>query len=110
MALRTSSLSKDIPTFVFFITDGDNFDQNQTESFIKAVSKYPIFWQFVGIGRERFSFLSRLDDLPGRYIDNANFFKIDDLSSIADEQLYEKLLNEFPSWLKEVKRKGMLSQ
>lgn len=96
------------PTFVFFITDGTNSDTGEAERVIRESSNQPIFWQFVGIGRESFDFLQKLDDLKGRYVDNADFFKIQDIKKISDEELYEKLLTEFPDWLKEVKSKGML--
>jgi len=62
----------------------------------------------VGMGSTHFSFLQELDDMDGRYIDNANFFKINDLDKISDEELYERILAEFPSWLKEAKSKGII--
>ncbi len=96
------------PTFVFFITDGDNFDRAVTERVVRESANQPIFWQFVGIGRENFNFLQKLDDLSGRYVDNADFFKVTDIKKISDDELYEKLLTEFPDWLKEIKAKGML--
>lgn len=96
------------PTFVFFITDGENSDTKEAEKVIRESSNQPIFWQFVGIGKEDFVFLQKLDDLKGRHVDNADFFKIEDIKKISDEELYEKLLTEFPDWLKEVKSKGML--
>lgn len=84
-----------LPSYVIFITDGDNADYRETEAFIKQVSTKPIFWQFVGIGKTSFAFLEKLDNLEGRYVDNANFFKVDKPSDIT----YETLLAEFPSWL-----------
>ncbi|MBH8575108.1 VWA domain-containing protein [Nostocaceae cyanobacterium CENA369] len=47
--------------------------------------------------------------MNGRIIDNANFFHVDDLIKITDEQLYERLLNEFPAWIREARAKGILS-
>jgi hypothetical protein len=47
--------------------------------------------------------------MSGRLVDNADFFHVDDLGKITDEQLYERLLNEFPSWLKAARLKGILS-
>jgi hypothetical protein len=97
-----------VPTFVFFITDGDNFDKPETEKLIKDAANQAIFWQFVGIGSERFEFLQKLDDLSGRLIDNADFFAVNDISSISDDELYDRLLTEVPSWLKEARSKGVL--
>ncbi|MDA7026849.1 VWA domain-containing protein [Bacillus sp. CLL-7-23] len=48
---------KPTPTLVFFITDGDNLDQGETRNIVYASSKLPIFWQFVGIGDQDFTFL-----------------------------------------------------
>jgi hypothetical protein len=97
-----------VPTLVFFITDGENWDQGETARVIKEASKQGIFWQFVGIGDERFEFLKQLDELQGRFIDNANFFEVNDIMKISDEQLYDRVLNEFPTWLKEAKTKGLI--
>lgn len=100
---------KSKPTVVFFITDGDNFDPQMAEHIIREASTQPIFWQFVGIGRDNFSFLEMLDEMEGRFIDNANFFQLNDINNISDEDLYERLLNELPSWLKEAKEKNILA-
>ena len=39
---------------------------------------------------------------------NANFFHVNDIASISDDELYNRLLDEFPSWLKEVRRNDIL--
>lgn len=98
----------DIPTLVLFLTDGDNFDKKQATKVIKEASKYPIFWQFVGLGNCNYSFLESLDEMEGRYIDNANFFAVDDINKISDDELYRKLLNEYPEWIKKAKEKSIL--
>lgn len=71
-------------------------------------SQHNIFWQFVGLGNANYGVLQKLDDLPGRFIDNADFFALDDLDKITDEELYDRLLNEFPQWLREARAKGIL--
>lgn len=96
------------PIFIFFVTDGDNFDQSQTEKLIKEYAHLPIFWQFIGVGNSTFSFLEQLDEMKGRFIDNANFFQVNDIDRITDEELYNRLLNEYPMWLKEARTKGIL--
>lgn len=93
-----------IPAYIIFITDGDNYDKNSTDAIIKEAAKYPIFWQFVGIGSASFNYLQALDDMEDRYVDNADFFKVRNLSDIT----YENLLNEFPHWLENPKVVGML--
>lgn len=88
-----------MPNYIIFITDGNNSDATATKTAITKWSTHPIFWQFVGIGKEKFAFLTRLDNLDGRYVDNANFFALDDIERVADSVLYQRLLNEYPGWL-----------
>lgn len=97
-----------MPNYVIYITDGDNFDKTETTAFIKDASKQPVFWQFVGIGAASFDYLETLDDLKGRYVDNADFFKINNINKVSDKELYNNLLNEYPGWLREIKAKGMI--
>jgi len=101
-------LPLDHPTFVFFITDGANWDRAEAEHVIREAAKVGVFWQFVGIGNESFPFLEKLDNLQGRYVDNADFFPVEDIMALSDEKLYELLLKEFPSWLKEAKAKNLI--
>ncbi len=98
----------DIPTLVLFITDGDNSDKDRTTSAITQASYYPIFWQFVGIGNSSFRYLEKLDEMEGRFIDNANFFSVDDLANMSDNDLYHKLLGEYPDWITKAKYNGIL--
>lgn len=97
-----------IPNYIIFITDGDNSDQRETTKIVKQSSYKPIFWQFVGIGNSSFSFLEKLDDMDGRYIDNANFFQLNDINSISDKELYTRLLSEYPQWLDYEKTKEII--
>lgn len=96
------------PVYVIFITDGENADKNYAEEAIREASKHGIFFQFVGIGSAAFPFLEKLDNLSGRFIDNANFFKVPDLNRMSDSDLYSKLLNEFPSWITLAKQNNLI--
>ncbi|MFA2720587.1 VWA domain-containing protein [Bacillus paranthracis] len=98
-----------VPTLVFFITDGNNFDEDKAEAIIRQSSNQAIFWQFVGVGGAKFEFLDKLDKMSGRFIDNANFFQVDDLREISDEEFMNRILNEFPQWIKEARAKGVLA-
>jgi hypothetical protein len=88
----------DLPSYVLFVTDGDNSDKNYTDSAIINASKNPIFWQFIGIGNSQFKYLADLDTMRGREVDNANFFSLNDVNSISDEDLYKRILCEYPDW------------
>jgi len=96
------------PVYIIFITDGDNFDRSETEDIVRSMSEQGFFIQFVGIGRESFSFLQKLDDLKGRKIDNANFFSISDIKNFPDSQLYPSLMNEFPGWVAQARNLNLI--
>ena len=97
-----------IPAYVIFISDGAFGDENSVKSLIVKASKQPIFWQFVGVGGYGYGLLEKLDTMSGRYIDNANFFALDDFKRVQSHELYSRLLNEFPKWLKEASEKKIL--
>ncbi|PLT30695.1 vWA domain-containing protein [Peribacillus deserti] len=95
------------PAFIVFINDGGC--KKTIKKPVVESSVMPVFWQFVGIGDSNFEVLQNLDHMEGRFVDNANFFHIEDVEKISDEDLYNQLLNEFPSWIEEAKTKGILS-
>jgi stress response protein SCP2 len=97
-----------LPAYVIFVSDGGVAKDQEIEQLLRAAAEHPVFWQFVGIGGRKYGILERLDTLSGRFVDNCNFFAIDDLHEVSEGVLYERLLNEFPSWLKEAKSKGLL--
>ncbi len=98
-----------LPAYVVFITDGGVSSAKEIQNLLTDASRYPIFWQFVGVGGAKYGILERLDSMEGRFVDNANFFALDDFRTVSNSELYSRLLNEFPQWLQEIKRKGMLS-
>lgn len=99
----------DVPVYVLFISDGGVSDKRGITKSIVDAAKYPIFWQFVGLGGRSYGILEKLDDMTGRVVDNCNFFALDRLSDISEEMLYDKMLEEFPTWLKDAKRIGVLA-
>lgn len=92
--------TSNIPSFIIFITDGENNDERDTNKIIQESANHNIFIQFVGIGNERFRYLEQLDDLEGRKVDNTGFIKVQDMAKLNDEDLYELLLSQYPDWLK----------
>lgn len=98
----------DQPVYIIFITDGGVSKETEIEELITEASKMPLFWQFVGISGSNYGVLKKIDDLEGRYVNNADFFAVDNFGEVSDEELYEKLFNEFPDWLSEIKKLGML--
>lgn len=91
------------PAFGFIVTDGDNFDKSETDSMVRKSCKHKIFYDFIGIGHSSFPYLEKLDDLGGRAVDNTAFFKVSDFSRLSDDELYDKLLEQYPQWLRAMK-------
>lgn len=96
------------PTLVLFFSDGGVYRNAEIETELRAAVEEPVFWQFVGLGRANFGVLEQFDNLPGRRVDNVGFFAVDDIDMISDEELYDRLLQEFPSWLKAARAAGIL--
>lgn len=100
----------DVPVYVLFISDGGVRDTRGITDIMIRAAKLPIFWQFVGLGGSSYGILKKLDDMTGRLLDNCNFFELDDLDDVSEEALYENMLEEFPSWLKEAREIGMIKK
>lgn len=105
-----SITSTDIPVFAIFLTDGAPDSKPAAARALAEVSKTPIFWKFLSIGSANFSFLEKLDDMEGRFIDNANYQHLgNDVDNINSTELFSKILVEYADWLKEAKKKGLLT-
>lgn len=97
------------PALVFFQTDGAPDHIRDTEAALRDMSSLPIFWQFVGFGRDDFRFLRNLDTLSGRLVDNAGFFAAGaNPRAMHDADLYDHLMGEFPQWLAAAIRAGIV--
>lgn len=89
----------EIPAFVIFITDGENWDTDETNKIVKELSKYNMFIQFIGIGDEDFRYLKSLDDMKGRKYDNTGFTAVRDMNRMTDGELYTEILRQYKDWL-----------
>ncbi|AUB50724.1 tellurium resistance protein TerF (plasmid) [Klebsiella pneumoniae] len=97
-----------LPVFVVCITDGGICKTREIKEAIRRSANYPVFWKFVGLGGSNYGILERLDTFSDRRVDNSNFFAIDNFAHIKDEELYEKLLEEFKDWLGLAKKEGII--
>ena len=97
-----------VPTLVLFFTDGGFARRREITELMREAAHLPAFWQFVGIGKARYGVLERLDELDGRVVDNAGFFALDDIDAVDDDELYRRLLGEFPDWLRAARAAGVL--
>lgn len=96
------------PIWILFISDGGVAHNDDIEFIIKWSSTLPIFWQFVGIGGSNYGALETFDNLQGRFIDNSDFFDVDSITSIPEQELYNKMIQEFPSWIKQAQTKNII--
>jgi stress response protein SCP2 len=113
-----------LPIYIMFVTDGGTADPAKSEQHIIESSREPFFWQFLAIGKmptgqqkqstwarifgSGFDFLEKLDNLPGRYIDNAAFALVENPRTVSEEEMFDMLMEEYPSWLKEAQQKGLV--
>jgi stress response protein SCP2 len=100
--LATVAPNRTTPLLVIFLTDGgiDSSTSRTIKAILTKEASRPIFWQFVGVGKADYGVLRDLDTIAGRIVDNAGFFSVDDLSKVGDDELYDRILSEFPAWLK----------
>ena len=120
---RSKPQRAELPVYVMFVTDGGTSDQGLAERQVRWSSHEAIFWQFMGIGKGRksksrklssfadsdFPFLESLDELPGRLVDNANYFSVASPDEYTDAELYDLLMAEYPDWLKAARRVGLIA-
>ncbi|MET9877702.1 VWA domain-containing protein [Actinacidiphila glaucinigra] len=97
-----------VPTLVLFFSDGGVYRNAQIEQQLREAVEEPVFWQFVGLGRANYGVLERFDTLPGRRVDNVGFFAVDDIATVPDAELYDRILSEFPSWITAARQAGIL--
>jgi stress response protein SCP2 len=97
-----------IPMFVIFVSDGGVSKNREITKLMVDAAKLGIFWQYVGIGGSNYGILEKLDTMKDRAVDNCGFFALDDLHDVTEEQLYDKLMAEFPAWIKETTAKGII--
>ncbi|WP_330291754.1 vWA domain-containing protein [Streptomyces sp. NBC_00576] len=103
------------PALVVFQTDGGPTSRPAAERYVCKSARLPLFWQFIGFGdagSKQFDFLRKLDELavPGRrVVDNAGFFHAgSDPRAVSDDELYDRLVGEFPKWLVAARAEGIV--
>ncbi|MER6436431.1 MULTISPECIES: VWA domain-containing protein [unclassified Streptomyces] len=103
------------PALVVFQTDGGPVNKLAAERYLCKAARLPLFWQFIGFGdpdSKQFDFLRRLDELAvpqRRVVDNAGFFHAgSDPQELGDEELYDRIVGEFPQWLAAARTRGIV--
>lgn len=111
-----------MPVYVMFVTDGETNDRKAAERAIRDTSAEGIFWKFMAIGKmprglfggrrralpSGFDFLAYLDDMPGRVIDNADFFAVSDPDEPTDAEFFDLMANEYGQWIDAALASGVL--
>lgn len=108
----------DAPALVVFQTDGNPYVRGRDAakdavSALKAASKLPLFFSFVGFGDD-LRFLRKLDTLRvgigGRKVDNASLFETGhNPLYVTDAELYDGIMHEYPSWLEAATKAGIVA-
>lgn len=98
------------PVMVLFLTDGRISSDWEIEEILIKASRFPLFWQFVGLHGEEYGVLDHLDAIDGRHTCNAAFLKTDDIDDLTDSALYHSLLSHLDAWLDELAVKQMLER
>lgn len=97
------------PVLTIFVTDGGPDNRKEAVVELTNASYAPVFWQFLSIGDENMAFLQKLDDLPNRCIDNADYKPVTgDIDKLGAEELYDMILDEYPSWVIEQRKRGQI--
>lgn len=92
--------------FVILITDGENnqpADNERIKKYFGEHSSLPIFWQFVGLGA-KFAFLEDV----AKSASNTAFFNLNDVQTVAETKLADRLLQKFPTWFEQAKQHGIV--
>ena len=110
-----------MPVYVMFVTDGGTENRPLAERQIQSAAAEGIFWKFMAIGpmpkghvaKSRalprgFDFLAYLDDMPGRVVDNADFFAVADPDDPSDEAFFDLMANEYAGWIAAAAKAGVL--
>ena len=111
-----------VPVYVIFVTDGGTENRSLAESQIKEAASEGIFWKFMAIGPmpkagarstralpRGFDFLAYLDDMPGRVVDNADFFAVADPDEPSDAAFFDLMAQEYAGWLDAATKAGVLA-
>lgn len=101
-AIERAKEDNPYPLFNVVVTDGDCHDKRQSDMAFRESAKYKGFFQCIGIGDDDFDYLNRLDNLGDRFADNTAFVPVDEIEKLSDDELYDKLLEQYPRWLQAI--------
>jgi stress response protein SCP2 len=97
------------PTLVLAWSDGGIYRGDQILDILVQSSSKPIFWMWLGLGRANYAVLQRLDQVTGGVVDNAGFIEIDDIDSMADDELYGRIFPFVRQWYADATAAGVIT-
>jgi hypothetical protein len=95
------------PGLVVFQSDGNPDNQAAAREAIQVASRLPLFWAFVGFGRDT-DFLRSVDGITGRRTPNASFVDAIVPNDLTAEAMYEVIAQGLATWLTEAKEKHVI--
>jgi hypothetical protein len=98
------------PVLTLFITDGHLSAEWQIEEVLLKTSRFPVFWQFIGLHGSEYGVLEQVGEIPGRFSANADFLKLNDIDDISETELYTRLLTTVRHWNAEVAAKKLIRE
>jgi len=96
------------PTFVLFFSDGGVYRQARSSGSCAAPSSELDLLAVRGMGQANYGVLELFDTIAGAPCGQHRLLCVDDIAKLSDEELYDRLLTEFPSWLKAAHAAGVL--
>ncbi|MBG0738629.1 VWA domain-containing protein [Paeniglutamicibacter antarcticus] len=106
--VELTSLPVKEPVYVIFLTDGAPDSRTEATKGLIAAAEHPVFWKFISISPTPIPFLEKLDEMPGRKVDNANYQDVADVDKLNDDELFRVLLEEYPDWLNAARGAGLV--
>ncbi|MDR1961346.1 MAG: VWA domain-containing protein [Gracilibacteraceae bacterium] len=98
------------PVLTLFLTDGHLSAEWQIEEILIKTSRFPVFWQFIGLHGAEYGILEQVSEIPGRFSANADFLKLNDIDDLTDTELYTRLLTAVARWNAEVDAKKLIRE
>ena len=98
-----------LPTYILFVTSGNIPLNSQIEQMTVYSSQFPVFWQFLGMGSNRYGIFENITNLAGSTLCNAKFAAISGFSQNSTPELYKFLLDDFSKWRKAATKVGIIS-
>jgi hypothetical protein len=112
LAARDLARDSEKPIFLVVIGDGNPNDPRGTTAAVCELSNYPVFIKFISLAQV--DYLDELDNLettrPGaRLLDNVDAQDVPDPAGISDLDFFQKMVEEWDTWIVAAQHHGLLT-